>query len=515
MAKKRRQPDLKIDYKTEAEPKAVAGGIPVFCAFDKIVPIADVVGNPKNPNRHPDTQIELLAQIIKSQGWRAPITVSNRSGFVVRGHGRLAAAVKLGVSEVPIDYQSYSNDAEEWADLIADNRIAELAETDNVALADLIQDMDTGEVPLILAGYSDDDLDNLLSSISGNDDTTDDGVDDVPVPPEVPISKSGDLWHLGPHRLICGDATKRATIERLMDGHKGTLVFTDPPYGVSYVSPSGKFEMIQNDDLTDDNLVQNLLLPVFRFYCEFTTDDAAFYIWHASSTHRDFSDAMTAAGIVEKQYIIWAKSTPVLGHADYQWAHEPCFYAEKAGHTAKFYGDRAQSTVWKATYRTNGTMLTTISGGIVLTDGKGNKIYIVNKVPKGKKVRYIRVEPEKSVNLFGESSESTVWEMSRDSSPEHPNQKPVDLSIRAINNSTQEGDIVLDFFGGSGSTLMGAQLSHRIAYVSEIDPKYIDVHIKRYSKVANPDTITCERDGQTYSLVDLIKGGAVINETPE
>lgn len=183
MAKKKKQQDLKIDYKTEAEPKAVAGGVPVFCAFDKIVPIADVIGNPKNPNRHPDTQIALLAQIIKSQGWRAPITVSNRSGFVVRGHGRLAAAVKLGVSEVPIDYQSYSNDAEEWADLIADNRIAELAETDNVALADLIQDMDTGEVPLILTGYSEDDLESLISSISGDDDTTDDGVDDVPAPP--------------------------------------------------------------------------------------------------------------------------------------------------------------------------------------------------------------------------------------------------------------------------------------------------------------------------------------------
>lgn len=285
-------------------------------------------------------------------------------------------------------------------------------------------------------------------------------------------------------------------------------MFTDPPYGVSYVSQSGKFEMIENDDLTGDNLIQELLLPAFRNYCEFTEDDAAFYIWHASSTRRDFSDAMTAAGIVEKQYIIWAKSAPVLGHADYQWAHEPCFYAEKAGQSAKFYGDRTQSTVWKATYRTNGTMLTTISGGIVLTDGKGNKVYIMNKVPKGKKVRYIRVEPEKSVNLFGENSASTVWEMSRDSNPEHPNQKPVDLPIRAINNSTQEGDIVVDFFGGSGSTLMGAQMTHRVAYVSELDPKYVDVHIKRYSKVANPETITCERDGQTYSLVDLIKGEA-------
>ena len=138
---------------------------------------------------------------------------------------------------------------------------------------------------------------------------------------------------------------------------KAQMVNTDPPYGVSYETQSGKFDMIKNDDLTGDDLMATLLIPAFKNYVEFTDPESAFYIWHASSTRRDFEDAMTAAGIIEKQYLIWVKNGIALGHADYQWAHEPCFYAEKAGQSANFYGDRAQRTTWKGSpsrRRTNG-----------------------------------------------------------------------------------------------------------------------------------------------------------------
>ena len=169
---------LKVTYQTEAEARATAGGIPVFCAFDKLIDPKDLVGNPRNPNQHPQEQIELLAHIIQSQGWRAPITVSNQSGFVVRGHGRLAAALYFGAECVPVDYQNYANEAEEWADLIADNRLAELSEIDNTKIADLIADLDTGDVPVILTGYDEEEIGNILAAIAGDGHAEADGVDD-------------------------------------------------------------------------------------------------------------------------------------------------------------------------------------------------------------------------------------------------------------------------------------------------------------------------------------------------
>lgn len=155
-----------MDYKTEAQPKATAGGVPVFCAHDAIVAIEKLIPNPKNPNTHPDAQIQALGRIIRQTGWRAPITVSKRSGFIVKGHGRLAAAKLEGFTEVPVDYQNYTNEAEEYADLVADNRIAELAEIDNKLLADIFADIDTGEIPMELTGYTDKEVESLVTGLA-------------------------------------------------------------------------------------------------------------------------------------------------------------------------------------------------------------------------------------------------------------------------------------------------------------------------------------------------------------
>lgn len=198
MAKKKKQVEIpEINYITEAEPRAMADGIPVFCAFDKIELIAKLVPNPGNPNKHPESQIELLSQIIKAQGWRAPITVSTRSGFIVRGHGRLMAAKKLQVKEVPVDYQNYATEAEEYADLIADNRIAELAEIDAKALADMIEHIDTGEIPLELTGYLEEEYAEIIDALTDGLEDQLHGLDAVIDPPEEPVTQPGDLWILG------------------------------------------------------------------------------------------------------------------------------------------------------------------------------------------------------------------------------------------------------------------------------------------------------------------------------
>lgn len=323
---------ISTNYPANAEPRAMIGQIPVFCSFDELLDTEKVVGNPRNPNEHPEEQIELLAKIISHQGWRNNITISRQSGYVVKGHGRLMTAIKLGCIQVPVEYQNYATEADEWADLTADNRLAELAEMNEDKLAEILAEITSSDLSIEMAGYTDEDLDSIIGSIleqeEGPEPQNHDQELQQPLPP---MSKPGDLWLLGSHRLICGDATDEPTIERLMDGEKAAMVHTDPPYGVSYETQSGNFAMIKNDDKTHDDLYFTLLLPAFNNYRKHTIPQAAFYIWHASSTRRDFEDAMVAAGLVEKQYIIWVKNGITLGRSDYQWAHEPCFYAAKEG----------------------------------------------------------------------------------------------------------------------------------------------------------------------------------------
>lgn len=517
MAKKKRNTFIEIDYSTEATPRTTTpDGIPVFCAYDELISVEKAIPNPKNPNQHSTEQVALLGNIIQANGWRAPITISKRSGFIVKGHGRRLAALHIESGYVPVDYQEYASEAEEWADLIADNRLAELSTLDTTMLVDLIGDMDTGEVPVELTGYSEEDLADLIAALEGADDTVDDKADAAPAAQNIPMSKAGDIWHLGAHKLICGSATDRTTIERLMDGEKAQMVNTDPPYGVSYETQSGKFDMIKNDDLTGDDLMTDLLIPSFKNYAEFTDPDAAFYIWHASSTRRDFEDAMTAAGLIEKQYLIWVKNGIALGHADYQWAHEPCFYAEKAGQSANFYGDRAQRTTWKVVLRDESQMATVLTGGVVLTDGAGGKVFLNDKPPKGKKIRYIRLSEGKSVCLYPESKDSTVWEVARETGTEHPTQKPVELAVRAIDNSSKPGDMVLDFFAGSGSTLIGAEMTGRRCNAVELDPRYCDVIINRYVRFTGNIGVTCQRGDQELQYIELKEENDKLNGiTPE
>lgn len=204
--------------------KALANGIEVWCSFDELVPTERLLENPKNPNRHPEAQVELLAKNIKYFGWRHPVTVSKRSGFIVAGHGRLAAAKKLGAAIVPVDYQDFNSDAEETAVLVADNRLAELSETSEDDLRKILSELD-GIVDLELTGFSETEAELLLRDI-GSEEVLEEDVPDVS---ENPLTNFGDVFEFGGHRLMCGDSTAPEQVKKLMDGITADMVFTDPP----------------------------------------------------------------------------------------------------------------------------------------------------------------------------------------------------------------------------------------------------------------------------------------------
>ena len=238
------------DYKTEAKPKATAGGVPVFCAHDAIVAIDKLVPNPKNPNQHPEEQINLLGRIIKATGWRQPITVSNRSGFIVKGHGRLLAAREAGITAAPVDYQEYATEAEEYADLVADNRLAELAELDKGKLAELFAEFDPET--LELTGYSEEeaeDIQNLIADMDINAEIAEDMVPAAEID-EEPVTEPGDVWILGKNKLICGDSTAAETYEALMGDERASLIITDPPYNVDYTGKTETQMKIKNDNMS-------------------------------------------------------------------------------------------------------------------------------------------------------------------------------------------------------------------------------------------------------------------------
>lgn len=441
-------------------------------SVDEIIPYEN------NPRKN-DKAVPAVAKSIQEFGFKVPIVI-DKNNIIVNGHTRLKAAKKLGLETVPCIVADDLTPEQIRAFRLADNKVGEIATWDDDKLEEELTEL-TGIIDMQDFGFED-----FFSKDA--QETVQPGDDDVKEPAAVFV-KPGDLWALGRHKLLCGDATKDTDVDRIMAGEKAQLVHTDPPYGVSYVTQSGKYDMIKNDDKTGDDLLSTLLVPAFKEYVRNTDPDAAFYIWHASSTRRDFEDAMLAAGLMEKQYIIWAKPAPVLGHADYQWSHEPCFYGEKAGQHAHFYGDRTQRTVWMATIHSRAAMAASLAGGVVLTDGKGSKIYVSAKTPKGKKLRYVRVADEgQTVDLQPDSTVSTVWEIGRDSKTIHPTQKPLEIPIRAINNSSKPGDLVLDFFGGSGSTLIAAEKTGRRCNTIELDPKYCSAIIDRYIETVNDNS---------------------------
>lgn len=309
---------------------------------------------------------------------------------------------------------------------------------------------------------------------------------------------------MGEHRLICGNNEKPATMQALMAGRQAAMVFTDPPYGVSYEARSGKFEIIAGDGLRRGQL-SKMLHNAFSTAIGHVREDAGWYVWHASSTREDFASAMRDVGLIELGYIFWAKAGAVLGWSDYRWAHEPCFYAARQGTKPAYYGDRSHVTVWRAAAVTaKGELEMAIGQGVILALPTGEEIY-VGPVPKGRKMRHQQIQPGQSVLLQTSDELDNVWEVSRDSGHGkeesiHPTQKPVELARRAIANSSREGDIVLDFYAGSGSTLIGAEQLGRACYAAELEPTHVDAIVRRWQTLTGK-AANHEKDGKTFEAI--------------
>lgn len=402
------------------------GPIPVFCAHDAIVAIEKLIPNPKNPNTHPDAQIQVLGRIIRQTGWRAPITVSKRSGFIVKGHGRLAAAKLEGLTEVPVDYQNYTNEAEEYADLVADNRIAELAEIDNKLLADIFADIDTGEIPMELTGYTDKEVESLVTGLAEalhNDLTEPDEIPELPEEDQT-ITQRGDLWILGNHRLVCGDSTNEADRALLLDGAEPQILLMDPPYCSGGFQESGRSTgsigtkrydangkeikvTIANDTLSTRGYQQLMRSILKQFtgtvvYC-FTDWRMWLYLY----------DVMEESGFGVKNMIVWNKKTPGMGMG-WRTQHELIMFA----HRTKPAWDNHK--------------------------GYGN-----------------------------------VIEATRSGNELHPTQKPVEILEKLLDN-TQWAEGVMDAFGGSGTTLIAAESIGQKSYLMELSPQFVDTIVKRY-----------------------------------
>lgn len=314
------------------------------------------------------------------------------------------------------------------------------------------------------------------------DEEDSDPEDQIPAPPAKPVTRRGDIWLLGAHKVICGDSIDPETFKALFtEGDKARLAFTDPPYGVSYETE--KFTSIANDSLTGEAL-SNFLASVFRNIVKYTDEKAAFYIWHGNKTREDFNCALKAAGISEKQYLIWVKPALTLGQSHYQWQHEPCFYASKDGETPAFYGNRTETTAWYAGLRKKEGMSYAVDKGLILSDGAGSEFYLTPRVPKSKKLRRVRIEQGKPVEIQTEFQNSDCWLVGRDTGKaDHPTQKPVELARRALINSSKMGEIVLDPFLGSGTTLIGAEVTGRVCYGVELTEAYCDVIVARWEKL--------------------------------
>ena len=439
--------------------------IKIHCAYDELMDVAKVIPNPRNPNTHPDKQIILLAKVIEARGWRVPITVSKLSGFIVRGHGRLHAAILLGCDVVPVDLQDYASEAEEWADMIADNRLAELSEIDQNILARLVSELD-GAIDTSLLGYSDKAISEMLASF-GSEQVQEDNFDLDKKLEEIkePISKLGDVYQLGRHRLMCGDSTSIDNVAKLMNGTKAEMIFTDPPYNVNYEGGTDDKLKIKNDNMPAEEF-NEFLLKAFEAMAKHTKPGGAIYVCHADNASSDFRAALEKAGWSLRQCLIWAKSQFVIGRQDYQWQHEPILYGWLPGAAHKFYGGRKQSTI--------------VEEGLPIVIQDDIDGYKLIKISIGLQDIVIKAPSYEVLDIENASTVIRVEKPSRNG--EHPTMKPIALCAKAILNSSLRDECVMDLFGGSGSTLIAAEQTGRSCCTMELDPVYCDVIIKRYEE---------------------------------
>jgi DNA modification methylase len=381
-------------------------------------PIDSLIPYAKNARVHDEAQIAQIAGSIKEFGFNNPVLIDKDNG-IIAGHGRVMAARKLGLTEVPTILLDHLNETQRKAYILADNRIAINSTWDNEMLSLELMDI-KDDVSLAMLGFNVDELDALLNPTQLTDGLTDE--DAVPEVPIEPTTKLGDIYQLGNHRLMCGDSASLDDAEKLMDGDLADLVFTDPPYNVAYSGRgANNLGTIKNDDMSNDDFEQ-FCRDIFTTYHTYMKPLACIYVCHpdSQSAPKLAFEKTFAEQFKKSSTLIWMKQSAGMGWQDYRAQHEPILYGWKEGSGKHFYsGDRTKTTIWK--------------------------------IGRDAQASYV-----------------------------HPTQKPVALPEEAINNSSKGMDIVLDLFGGSGSTLIACEKVGRKARLMELDPKYCDVIIKRW-----------------------------------
>ena len=364
----------------------------------------------KNPRKN-KAAVDYVANSIKEFGFQQPIVV-DKDMVVIAGHTRLKAAKKLKIKEVPVVIADNLTEEQVKAYRLADNKTAEKAEWDFDLLTDELLSLQELDFDMEQFGF---DFDFSEDEEAVEDDNWEADV------PEEPISKRGDIWVLGRHRLMCGDSTDAADVALLMDGNKADMLLTDLPYNVDYTGKASELETrkIENDKM-EDSAFQDFLTSAFENAAENMKAGGVFYIWHADSEGLNFRVACKKAGFQVRQCLIWNKNAMVMGRQDYQWKHEPCLYGWKDGASHLWASDRKQTTV-------------------------------------------LEFEKPQKNNL-------------------HPTMKPIKLFDYQIKNNTKGDDIVLDLFGGSGTTIMAAEQNGRRGFVMEYDPKFVDVIVDRWEQ---------------------------------
>lgn len=399
-----------------------------YLRTDELIPYA------RNSRTHSAEQVAQIAASIREFGFTNPVLVDEDRG-IIAGHGRVMAAQRLQLAEVPTITLAGLTEMQRRAYVIADNRLALNAGWDNEMLALELADLKEAGFDLELTGFGDDEIKDLLAESAKTEGLTD--PDEAPPVPVNPVTVPGDVWVMGSHRLLCGDSTSIADLERLCAGQMVDIWLTDPPYNVAYEGGTKEKLKIKNDSMGDEQFRQ-FLRDAYTAADAVMKPGAVFYIWHADSEGYNFRGAAKDAGWTVRQCLIWKKSSLVLGRQDYQWQHEPCLYGWKDGAGHLWAADRKQTTI---------------------------------------------LEFDKPAR-----------------NGEHPTMKPVALFEYQLLNNTKGGDAVLDSFGGSGTTLIAAEKNGRIARLMELDPKYCDVIVTRWQAFTGKHA-HLEADGRTFTEV--------------
>ena len=390
--------------------------------IDKLIP---ATYNPRKDLKPGDAEYTKIKNSIENFGYVSPLII-NKDMTVIGGHQRLKVLKELGFTELECIIVDLDKTKEKALN-IALNKIQ--GDWDEEKLEALLQELKLDDFDTNLTGFDFDEVDEILKDVTGSKEDNFD-IDSAYEEIEEPITKPGDIWILGKHRLMCGDSTQKNDIMRLINNQDADMIFTDPPYNVDYVGKTAEALKIKNDNMSDNQFYE-FLKKVFENMYSVTKEGASIYVFHADTEGLNFRKAFKDAGYKLAECLIWKKDCFVMGRQDYQWQHEPILYGWKEGTAHYFVNDRTQSTILE----------------------------------------------------FDRPKQSTL----------HPTMKPIDLIAKLIKNSSKENDIILDLFGGSGSTIIAAEQLNINCYTMELDPKYCDVIVKRWETLTNKEAILEQR----------------------